>query len=62
MTIKMALANLSEEQKAFVVGKIKQMAPMYRSINNWIDILHTFGSEKEKDMVKIAQGCAFDHI
>jgi hypothetical protein len=57
MTIRMTPANLNEDQKAFVVSKIKEMAPMYRSINNWIDILSTFGSEKEQDMVKKLQGC-----
>jgi hypothetical protein len=57
MTIRMTPANLNEDQKAFVVSKIKEMAPMYRSINNWIDILNTFGSEKEQDMVKKLQGC-----
>jgi hypothetical protein len=58
MSIRMTPANLNEDQKAFVVSKIKEMAPMYRSINNWIDILNTFGGEKEQDMVKKLQGYA----
>lgn len=56
MTIRMTPASLSDEQKSFVILKIKDMAPMYRSIPSWIDSLHLYGSEKELDMIKKLEG------
>ncbi|KAJ3225131.1 hypothetical protein HK099_007336 [Clydaea vesicula] len=38
------------------VSGAPEMAPLYRNIQRWIDILHCFGSEKEYDMIKKLQG------
>ncbi|KAJ3382458.1 hypothetical protein HDU92_004752 [Lobulomyces angularis] len=56
VAIRMTPANLTEEQKVTVVEKIKDMAPLYRNIHYWIEVLITYGSEKELDMVKKLQG------
>jgi hypothetical protein len=39
--LRMIPLELNDDQKAAVIKSIKELAPMYRSINVWIDILNT---------------------
>ena len=58
----MSPETLSDQEKSFVISKIKEMAPLYRSIDIWINTLLSFGSERDAEIVRKLHGMVINLI